>query len=76
MAVGQVPAFVDISRDQPRHRRDVAIPGPGGFVGMAVVAGASQRRRHWRWRTQDLRGRWIVVMDRHELYQYDEAQQR
>jgi len=51
--VGKIHVFstvFDIAGHQPRHRRDVAVPRPFGFVGMTVVTGRVQQGGDLRWR--------------------------
>ena len=50
--VHRLPRLVNIVGDHPRHRRDIAVPGPRGFVGVAVLAGSLEdclhvRRHRW-----------------------------
>ena len=37
-------AALHVVRDQPRHRRDVAVPRPPGFIGMTVVTCPAEHR--------------------------------
>src|SRR5262249_57999050 len=43
------PSLLDVVYDEPRDRSHPAVPGPGGFTRMAVVAGAAQERVDLGW---------------------------
>ena len=72
-----VSGFVDVVGDQPRERRDIAIPRPLAFVGVAVLAGSLKDRADFL-RCGDFRfDRRVLPVDWYQLkYQENDSDTR